>query len=80
MFVKPDVDFECFIFGMFVLCDFVLRSVLPLWFAAGYFRNGGCGRVVIAICPLKDKYLYYSHVTCLSPEKREVFLLKLGPV
>jgi hypothetical protein len=32
-------------------------------FAAGYFRNGGYGRTVIAICTLIGKYFDYSHVT-----------------
>jgi len=50
-------------FDMFVTCDFVLRSVLPIWFAASYFRNGGYGRIVIAICTLISKYFDYSHVT-----------------
>jgi hypothetical protein len=48
---------------MFVICDFVLRSVLPLWFAVGYFSNGGYGRTVIAICTLIGKYFDYSYVT-----------------
>jgi len=48
-----------YVFGMFVTYDFVLRSVLPLWFAAGYFRNGVCGRT---ICTLIGKYFDYSHV------------------
>ena len=52
-----------YVFGMFVTCHFVLRSVLPLWFAAGYFRNGVYGRIVIAICTLIGKYFDYSHVT-----------------
>ena len=52
-----------YVFGMFVTYSFVLRSVLPLWFAAGYFRNGVYGRTVIAICTLIGKYFDYSHVT-----------------
>ena len=52
-----------YIFGMFVTCDFVLRGVLPLSFAAGYFRNGGYGRIVIAICTLIGKYFDNSQVT-----------------
>jgi hypothetical protein len=48
---------------MFVTCDFVLRSLLPLRFAAGYFRNDGYGRIVIGICPLIGKYFDYSRVT-----------------
>jgi hypothetical protein len=52
-----------YVFGMFVTCDFVLRSVLPLWFAAGYFRNGVYRRTGISSMYSLDKYLDYSHVT-----------------
>ena len=44
----------------------ILRRVLPIWFAAGCFRSGGYGRIVIPICTLIGKYFDYSHVTSQS--------------